>query len=248
MYVLRANIILFSVILLLQSVALAQKPEARKLQDEGCSRLNKNDYDGARELFLKAIETDSANSHLFYYDIACTYSREEKSEEALKWLKEAFENGYNHYTHALYRDTDLEPIRGLPEFKETIFKAIAEQRQKYLAEIEKHALSTEDYYFKIALTYAVQNNVENGLRYLQKAYEGEFSNSGKPSDTLQIKLKHTMPYFDKFLIRINGSGWENRGDSFVWVLRKGLNTIEAKAVSLYGIEGRISKIVLKNNL
>lgn len=69
-----------------------------------------------------------------------------------------------------------------------------------------------------------------------------------PSDTLEVVLTHTMPYFDRFMVRINGSNWKESSDTFIWMLNKGDNTIEAKAVNLAGIEGKPSRIVLRNNI
>jgi hypothetical protein len=74
------------------------------------------------------------------------------------------------------------------------------------------------------------------------------TNRDTPSDTLKVILTHTMPYFDKFMVRINGSNWKESSDTFIWVLTKGDNSIEAKAVNLAGIEGRPSRIVLRNNI
>ena len=74
------------------------------------------------------------------------------------------------------------------------------------------------------------------------------TNARSPSDTLGVTLVHTMPWFTKFLVRINGGEWKVSDDQFPWVLAKGENSIEAKAVNAAGIEGGISKIRLKNNI
>ena len=73
-------------------------------------------------------------------------------------------------------------------------------------------------------------------------------NTKIPSDTLGVVLTHTMPYFEKFAVRINGSDQKESEGTFRWVLDKGDNTIEAKAVNSAGVEGRPSRIVLKNNI
>jgi hypothetical protein len=69
-----------------------------------------------------------------------------------------------------------------------------------------------------------------------------------PSDTIIIKLTHTMPFFQKFLVRINGSELKESIDEFPWILKKGENAIEVKAVNLANIEGKVSRIVLRNNI
>jgi hypothetical protein len=73
-------------------------------------------------------------------------------------------------------------------------------------------------------------------------------NTRAPSDSLRVVLTHTMPWFEKFLVRLNGSEWKESANDFVWVLEKGENTIEAKAVNMAGIEGKTSRIVLRNNI
>jgi len=76
----------------------------------------------------------------------------------------------------------------------------------------------------------------------------EHTDMEKPSPQIRISLKHIMTYFAKFMVKINESGWEEKEDSFIWSLEKGLNSIEVKAVNRSGIEGRPSKIVLRNNI
>ena len=68
------------------------------------------------------------------------------------------------------------------------------------------------------------------------------------SDTLRIVLRHSMPWFAGFRVRLNGADWKETGASFLWALRPGENTIEAKAVNSAGIEGKTSRIVLRNNI
>ena len=74
------------------------------------------------------------------------------------------------------------------------------------------------------------------------------TNNYIPSDTIMIKLNHTMPFFEKFLVRINGSEWNESKDEFPWILNKGENIIEAKAVNLAGVESKLSRMVLRNNI
>lgn len=73
-------------------------------------------------------------------------------------------------------------------------------------------------------------------------------NRNAPSDSLEIFLSHTMPYFDRFLIRINSRDWKESKDTFIWALDDGENIIEAKAMNAAGIEGKISRMVLRSNI
>lgn len=91
---------------------------------------------------------------------------------------------------------------------------------------------TEEFYPRL-------NQTSIGLRHV---------NWKSASDTLEVLLTHTMPFFEKFLVRIDGSEWKESKDTFQWVLKKGENVIEAKAVNLAGIEGRTSRVALRNNI
>jgi len=61
-------------------------------------------------------------------------------------------------------------------------------------------------------------------------------------------LSHTMPYFDRFQVQIDETGWKEAGKSLPWNLHEGINIIEARAVNKAGIIGRPSRIVVRNNL
>lgn len=74
------------------------------------------------------------------------------------------------------------------------------------------------------------------------------SDMEKPTKVLKVIPLHTMPYFEKFQVRIDEGDWMDKKETFLWTLKDGLNTIEIKAVNLLGIEGKTSKIVLKNNI
>lgn len=54
-----------------------------------------------------------------YYDAACMYSRLKEKENALKYLRIAFEKGYTKFRH-VENDDDMDFIRNTPEFKALI--------------------------------------------------------------------------------------------------------------------------------
>lgn len=73
---------------------------------------------------IKAIEiTDSilkmANDPGVYYDAACIYSRMGNKEEAVTYLKQAFEKGFKRIKHIL-NDNDLDNIRNSSSFKKLL--------------------------------------------------------------------------------------------------------------------------------
>jgi len=65
---------------------------------------------------------------------------------------------------------------------------------------------------------------------------------------MTVILSHTMPYFDRFVVQIDGDEWGESADTISWVLHDDANTIEAKAVNTAGIEGRTSRITVQSNL
>jgi hypothetical protein len=85
-------------------------------------------------------------------------------------------------------------------------------------------------------------------RFNQTSIALRHTNFNSPSDTLNVSLNHSMPWFDKFMVRINGGEWKTSKDNFHWVLAKGDNVIEAKAINEAGIEGKTSLIRLKKNI
>jgi|GEM_PF-2545466 len=95
---------------------------------------------------------------------------------------------------------------------------------------------------------AREDNYEAYPSLNQTAIRLLHQNDNSPSDTLLVELKNTTPFFDRYLVRIDGSGWRVSASNFVWVLNKGENSLQAKAINLAGVEGRTSRIVLRNNI
>ncbi|MCK4826698.1 hypothetical protein KA005_63765 [bacterium] len=73
-------------------------------------------------------------------------------------------------------------------------------------------------------------------------------NSKGSLDSLTVILNHTMPHFDRYLVRIDERDWQEVEDTLRWVLNQGVNTIEAVAVNVADIEGRPSRIAVRYNL
>lgn len=63
-----------------------------------------------------------------YYDAACLYSRMGEYEQALAYLRTAFDKGFTKIAHLLI-DDDLDPIRDMPEFKHLVQQHQAAQNQ-----------------------------------------------------------------------------------------------------------------------
>ncbi|MGA7161476.1 MAG: hypothetical protein WBZ48_10770 [Bacteroidota bacterium] len=124
-------------------------------------QLRLKNFNGARECLQEAMALDSSRKSSFYYDFACTYARENKSHEALAWLRRAFDNGYNHYRHAIRDDSDLTSIRSLPEFHEIVGSPFFNRRADLLAQMKERPNDTGQIYFDIAKSYLEQTDVDS---------------------------------------------------------------------------------------
>lgn len=72
-------------------------------------------YDEAFEQYSKALESDPSN-HDVYYNMASIYAIQNKTEEALQYLKLSILNGYISFK-TLSQDNDLKNLHGNPEFE-----------------------------------------------------------------------------------------------------------------------------------
>jgi hypothetical protein len=70
---------------------------------------------------------------------------------------------------------------------------------------------------------------------------------GREVDTLTVRLSHTMPFFERFLVRIDDGDWQEMPNEFAWPLNPGDNALQARAVNKAGVQGRPSRLVLRNN-
>ena len=66
-----------------------------------------------------------------YYDAACLYSVIGEKEQAIDYLRQAFEKGFRRFAH-IERDNDLNNIRKLPAFK----KLLDKYKRKHLQEVK----------------------------------------------------------------------------------------------------------------
>lgn len=73
-----------------------------------------------------AIDTLEAGP---YYDAACLRIRMERNDEALDFLRQAFEHGYHSFAH-IRQDYDLDPVREIPEFRQLIDEAERKFREE----------------------------------------------------------------------------------------------------------------------
>jgi TolB-like protein/predicted Ser/Thr protein kinase len=97
----------------------AKSPEDTQLPDKRALLLAlKGDFraaEGEIPIILSKHPAKDPRYHHAAYDIACVYALEGKSEEALKWLRDAAVNGFPCYP-LFERDRYLNRIRQAPEF------------------------------------------------------------------------------------------------------------------------------------
>lgn len=74
---------------------------------------------GEKEKAIAAFVEGYAQKEIGDYDAACVYSLLGEKEMALRYLERALDNGFSNFVH-IEKDTDLDNIRELPEFKALI--------------------------------------------------------------------------------------------------------------------------------
>jgi len=84
----------------------------------GNSYLERSEYEKALEQYKKAMELEPKNS-IVLYNIACTYSRMKKLEEALDALERCVEAGYRD-VEWMEKDADLDNLRDEPRYKAVV--------------------------------------------------------------------------------------------------------------------------------
>ena len=73
----------------------------------------------AMDYYYKAALQDPVNASIAYYNIACEYAKQNKTEKALTWLEKAIEKGFRKWKH-IKGDKDLDSIRSSARYKELI--------------------------------------------------------------------------------------------------------------------------------
>ncbi|MFG5779048.1 tetratricopeptide repeat protein [Comamonas sp. J-3] len=94
----------------------AARAAALEMIKTAVAKLGQGDLDGADRELMQARERDATES-LVYYNLAIVRLRQKQPDEALKQLEAAFMAGFNHFD-AMDKDTDLDPLRNTPKFRE----------------------------------------------------------------------------------------------------------------------------------
>lgn len=98
---------------------LEQDPEDPvALVGVGVSWYGRKDYGKALDAYKRAIAADP-NFGMAYYNTACIYALQGKTDLALRWLKIAFMNGFVPI-EAMKEDPDLKSLHAHPEYRKLI--------------------------------------------------------------------------------------------------------------------------------
>jgi hypothetical protein len=71
-----------------------------------------------------------------------------------------------------------------------------------------------------------------------------------PVIKIEVELNNTDPYFDHYIVDIDGSGYERKNERFIWILKEGENTINACTVNKYkrkGVESSITVVYFQKS-
>lgn len=94
----------------------AARAAALEMIKTAVAKMGQGDLSGAENELLQARERDATES-LIYYNLAIVRLRQQQPDEALKQLEAAFMAGFTHFD-AMDQDTDIDPLRNQPKFKE----------------------------------------------------------------------------------------------------------------------------------
>lgn len=104
--------------------AILQFQEALKIEPHSAKTHNNlaiifasiGEMDKAIDHFIEVLRIDPDYSPSVYFNLACIYSRQNKVEESIKWLKMAIEKGYDNWD-LIEKDNDLNNIRGSSQYQ-----------------------------------------------------------------------------------------------------------------------------------
>jgi tetratricopeptide (TPR) repeat protein len=97
---------------------ISREQQVRLLFNTAVRFAAEKQYDLAIDL-LKRILVITPNDPLFYYNISCLFSIQDKKEQAIHWLRQAVEFGYDNW-EKLKTDPDMKNIKDEPYFHELI--------------------------------------------------------------------------------------------------------------------------------
>jgi len=91
--------------------------------------------------------------------------------------------------------------------------------------------------------YSMQTARKNDLYWTLNQAELHLQQGAKPGEVL-VQIATVTPNFKSFLISVDGGEWKESGAEFTWNLHEGDNTLQAKPINTFGIEGITSSATL----
>lgn len=111
-----------------QAVRLDPKSSTASL-NLGIVYHSKGQYDSAIVHMLKAISLDSVVRAGTYYQLACSYALNNQPQQAISYLRQAFDKGYKNYDNLL-DDPDLLNLKPHKEFEALLDKYVPDWRNR----------------------------------------------------------------------------------------------------------------------
>jgi len=106
------------------------REEYARLSQESVAKLQAGEYDEAEKL-LKKILAAVPSDRTALYNMACLFSLKKEKEKAMMFLKMAVKAGFVDTAH-MKKDTDLDNIREMEEFKKLIEELIKSSKENML--------------------------------------------------------------------------------------------------------------------
>jgi tetratricopeptide (TPR) repeat protein len=85
-------------------------------------------YDSAIVNIQKAIRLDPSKGKI-YFELACSYAMNNQTDQAILYLKQAYERGYKN-TDALLTDPDLSGLKNLKGYQDLLDKYVPDWRNR----------------------------------------------------------------------------------------------------------------------
>lgn len=177
--------------------SLVKYPTSKTYYELGNALIDAQNYKEAIESFHMAEKFDYNPISKVLYNLACAYSLSEDTDNALKYVQLAIENGYNNANHLL-SDPDLEFARKLPEFMDVYQTAMS------------GALDPETALFDL---------------YEVSFAQAVLPMSMNPEQTQKIQFTNSIAYdFESFVAEmVNPNFSRDVGDEFFYLAKVGEN-------------------------
>lgn len=130
--------------------ALNIYPDAKTYYELGNALLDVKDFEQAKKSYHMAEKMNYNPLSKVMYNLACAYSLSQDTDNSLKYIQLAIENGYNNTKHLL-TDVDLAYVRNDSRFNEVYESAMSGAKDPMAALFDLYSLSFPDVSFPFAM-------------------------------------------------------------------------------------------------